>query len=144
MQRVLVTGAAGGIGSRLRKLLKGVYPEIRWSDLKTPHDLAPDEQFVQADLASMSDAQCNNGLSSSSTQSSSIPLCPDCDDGADCSQLSVTARSKHSQRCCARCWSSSKAHTLTRTPCVSAVGVLNVLFTAEQLCRKSRGSSGPP
>ena len=27
MQKVLVTGAAGGIGSRLRKLLKGVYPE---------------------------------------------------------------------------------------------------------------------
>ena len=40
MQRVLVTGAAGGIGSRLRKLLKGVYPEIRWSDLKLPSDLA--------------------------------------------------------------------------------------------------------
>ena len=26
MQTVLVTGAAGGIGTRLRKLLKGVYP----------------------------------------------------------------------------------------------------------------------
>ena len=57
MQRVLVTGAAGGIGSRLRKLLKGVYPEIRWSDLKAPSDLAPDEQFVRADLASMSDVE---------------------------------------------------------------------------------------
>jgi len=42
MQRVLVTGAAGGIGSRLRKLLKGIYPEIRWSDVKVPPDLAPD------------------------------------------------------------------------------------------------------
>ena len=57
MQHVLVTGAAGGIGSRLRKLLKGVYPEIRWSDLKTPPDLAPGEQFVQADLARMSDVE---------------------------------------------------------------------------------------
>jgi nucleoside-diphosphate-sugar epimerase len=26
MRTVLVTGAAGGIGTRLRKLLKGVYP----------------------------------------------------------------------------------------------------------------------
>ena len=41
MNRVLVTGAAGGIGTRLRTLLKGVYPDIRWSDLKTPADLAP-------------------------------------------------------------------------------------------------------
>jgi uronate dehydrogenase len=57
MQRVLVTGAAGGIGSRLRKLLKEVYPDTRWSDLKTPADLAPGEQFVQADLASMSDVE---------------------------------------------------------------------------------------
>ena len=29
MQTVLVTGAAGGIGTRLRKLLKGVYPNIQ-------------------------------------------------------------------------------------------------------------------
>ena len=32
MEKILVTGAAGGIGTRLRKLLKGVYPSIRWSD----------------------------------------------------------------------------------------------------------------
>jgi uronate dehydrogenase len=51
MKSVLVTGAAGGIGTRLRTLLKGVYPHIRWSDIKTPADLAPDEEFVQADLA---------------------------------------------------------------------------------------------
>src|SRR5438034_5591169 len=57
MQRVLVPGAAAGIGSRLRKLLKGVYSEIRWSDLKVPPDLAPDEQFVRADLSSMSDVE---------------------------------------------------------------------------------------
>ena len=29
MQTVLVTGAAGGIGTRLRKLLDGVYPRIK-------------------------------------------------------------------------------------------------------------------
>lgn len=51
MQNILVTGAAGGIGTRLRKLLKGVYPNIRWSDLRRPDDLAADETFVAADLA---------------------------------------------------------------------------------------------
>ena len=39
MQTIVVTGAAGGIGTRLRKLLKGVYPQIRWSDIATPADL---------------------------------------------------------------------------------------------------------
>jgi uronate dehydrogenase len=53
MQSVLVTGAAGGIGTRLRKLLKGVYPRIRWSDIKKPADLAPDEEFVLADVSDM-------------------------------------------------------------------------------------------
>ncbi len=57
MKKVLVTGASGGIGTRLRKLLKGVYPEIRWSDLKAPADLAADENFVQADLAVMSEVE---------------------------------------------------------------------------------------
>jgi uronate dehydrogenase len=57
MQSVLVTGAAGGIGGRLRRLMKGQYPNIRWSDLKTPPDLAPDEEFVQADLAVMGEVE---------------------------------------------------------------------------------------
>jgi uronate dehydrogenase len=51
MKNVLVTGAAGGIGTRLRTLLKGVYPRIRWSDIKKPADLKSDEEFVQADLS---------------------------------------------------------------------------------------------
>ena len=51
MQNILVTGAAGDIGSRLRKLLKGVYPRLRLSDILRPADLAPDEDFVAADLA---------------------------------------------------------------------------------------------
>jgi uronate dehydrogenase len=51
MQRVLVTGAAGGIGSRLRRLMKGAYPDMRWSDLRAPDDLSADEVFVAADLA---------------------------------------------------------------------------------------------
>jgi uronate dehydrogenase len=51
MRNILVTGAAGGIGTRLRKLMKGVYPSIVWSDKRTPDDLGPDETFVAADLA---------------------------------------------------------------------------------------------
>ena len=51
MKTVLVTGAAGDIGTRLRKLLKGVHPRIRWSDKRTPADLIPGEEFVAADLA---------------------------------------------------------------------------------------------
>jgi uronate dehydrogenase len=53
MQTVLITGAAGGIGTRLRQLLKGVYRELRLSDVKPPRDLAADESFVAADLADM-------------------------------------------------------------------------------------------
>ena len=51
MKTVLITGAAGDIGSRMRKLLKGVYPQLRWSDIRKPADLAPDETFIAADLA---------------------------------------------------------------------------------------------
>jgi uronate dehydrogenase len=49
MQNILVTGAAGHIGTRLRKLLKDVY-RVRWSDVLTPKELAPNEEFVPADL----------------------------------------------------------------------------------------------
>jgi uronate dehydrogenase len=56
MQKILVTGAAGGVGMRLRKLLKGVYPQIRWSDIRLPADLAPDEDFMRADLANAAEA----------------------------------------------------------------------------------------
>jgi uronate dehydrogenase len=53
MRRVLLTGAAGGVGRRLRKLLQPVYPQLRLSDIATPPDLAPGEVFVAADLAAM-------------------------------------------------------------------------------------------
>lgn len=53
MKKVLVTGAAGGVGTQLRKLMKGLYPQIVWSDINTPPDLASDETFVKADLADM-------------------------------------------------------------------------------------------
>src|SRR6266511_5673962 len=57
MQTVLITGAAGGIGTRLRQLLKGVYPDIRLSDVRRPADLSADETFVEADLASMAQVE---------------------------------------------------------------------------------------
>jgi uronate dehydrogenase len=50
MQKVLITGASGGIGTRLRQLLKPIY-QLRLSDIKKPADLAAGEDFVQADLA---------------------------------------------------------------------------------------------
>jgi uronate dehydrogenase len=51
MQNILVTGAAGDVGSRLRKLLPGVYPRIRWSDIRNPADLGAGQEFLAADLA---------------------------------------------------------------------------------------------
>jgi uronate dehydrogenase len=54
MNNILVTGAAGGIGTRLRTLLRGVYPSILWSDIRTPDDLAEGENFVAADLSDLS------------------------------------------------------------------------------------------
>jgi uronate dehydrogenase len=57
MQSVLITGAAGGIGTRLRTLLKGLYPQLRLSDIRRPLDLAPDENFVAADLADLNQVE---------------------------------------------------------------------------------------
>jgi uronate dehydrogenase len=53
MSKILVTGAAGDVGSRLRKLLPPIYPNIRWSDISTPADLAPGAEFVPADLGKL-------------------------------------------------------------------------------------------
>lgn len=53
MPRILMTGASGGIGTRLRTLLPSVYPELVLSDLAVPQNLRPDEAFRQADLADL-------------------------------------------------------------------------------------------
>jgi uronate dehydrogenase len=57
MHKVLMTGASGGVGARLRKLLKPVYPDLVLSDLKQPDDLGADEQFIQADLADIAQVE---------------------------------------------------------------------------------------
>src|SRR6516164_808116 len=51
MQTILITGAAGDVGSRLRKLLKGVYSRLRISDIRKPADLRTDEEFIAAELS---------------------------------------------------------------------------------------------
>jgi len=57
MTTVLITGAAGDIGRRLRGLLKGVYRHLRLSDMKMPADLAADEDFIKADLAELAEVE---------------------------------------------------------------------------------------
>ncbi|MGN6748905.1 MAG: NAD-dependent epimerase/dehydratase family protein [Xanthobacteraceae bacterium] len=57
MQKVLITGAAGDIGTRLRKILRAVYPQLRASDIRKPVDLAADDDFVPADLADLAQVE---------------------------------------------------------------------------------------
>src|SRR5688572_21168952 len=57
MQRILLTGAGGGVGARLRRLLPPHYPQLRLSDLKAPQDLRAEEEFVAADLADMAQVE---------------------------------------------------------------------------------------
>jgi len=54
MKTILVTGAAGRIGTFLRPELAGKY-NIRLSDLTPITDLGPGETFVRADIANMVD-----------------------------------------------------------------------------------------
>jgi uronate dehydrogenase len=57
MQRVLLTGASGGVGARLRRLLPEHYPSLRLSDLQAPKDLRPAEEFVAADLSDLAQVE---------------------------------------------------------------------------------------
>jgi uronate dehydrogenase len=50
MKRVLLTGASGGIGSRLRRLLPAFY-DLVLTDLQPPPGIEPHETFIAADLA---------------------------------------------------------------------------------------------
>jgi len=53
MPRILMTGAGGGIGTRLRQMLPTIYPDLRLSDIKAPSDLKPTEKFMAADLTDL-------------------------------------------------------------------------------------------
>jgi uronate dehydrogenase len=54
MQRVLITGAAGGIGRRLREDMRGLYPTLRLSDLAELTPARDGEEVVRADLGDFS------------------------------------------------------------------------------------------
>ncbi len=53
MQRVLITGAAGAIGRRLRADIRGIYPIVRLSDRADMAAPAAGEEVMAADLADM-------------------------------------------------------------------------------------------
>ena len=57
MPRILITGAAGEIGTRLRKLLPPIYPDLVVSDIKKPADLGAAEKFKAADLADLAQVE---------------------------------------------------------------------------------------
>lgn len=57
MPRILMTGAAGGIGTSLRKLLPPIYPDLVLSDINKPADLAGSEKFKAADLANLAEVE---------------------------------------------------------------------------------------
>ena len=52
MKTILITGAAGDVGTHLRRELKGRY-KLRLSDMKPMSDLASDEGFIRADISRM-------------------------------------------------------------------------------------------
>ena len=55
-ERVLMTGAAGAIGSTLRAGLSGLYPTLRLTDIR-PMTAGPGEEFMQADLSDLDAAR---------------------------------------------------------------------------------------
>jgi uronate dehydrogenase len=54
MKKILITGAAGDMGGHLRRELAGRYA-LRLSDIRPIVDLAPGEEFVRGDCASLRD-----------------------------------------------------------------------------------------
>lgn len=54
MKTILVTGAAGDVGTHLRRELAGKYV-LRVSDIRSLRKINPEERFVRADISKMSD-----------------------------------------------------------------------------------------
>src|SRR6267378_4446780 len=57
MPRLLMTGASGGIGTALRKLLPPIYPDLLLSDLRPPADLGAKEKFKAAELSDLAQVE---------------------------------------------------------------------------------------
>jgi uronate dehydrogenase len=57
MPRILMTGASGGIGTSLRKLLPPIYPDLLLSDLRPPADLGENEKFKAAELSDLAQVE---------------------------------------------------------------------------------------
>jgi uronate dehydrogenase len=57
MPRILMTGASGGIGTSLRKLLPPIYPDLLLSDLMAPADLGRHEKFKAAELSDLAQVE---------------------------------------------------------------------------------------
>lgn len=53
MKRVLITGAAGKVGSALRERLRGVYPALRLSDIAPLGEAGPGEELHTGDVSDM-------------------------------------------------------------------------------------------
>jgi uronate dehydrogenase len=54
MKKILITGAAGDVGSHLRRELAGRYA-LRLSDIRPVADLSPEEEFIRGDCANLRD-----------------------------------------------------------------------------------------
>jgi len=67
MPRILMTGASGGIGTALRKLLPPIYPDLLLSDLKPPADLGFGGLYPRVYWFRISCATCWQILSTSPT-----------------------------------------------------------------------------
>jgi hypothetical protein len=52
MQRILITGAAGDVGSRMTALLRDTY-QLRLSDIRTPAAVPGNAEFIPADLTDL-------------------------------------------------------------------------------------------
>ena len=57
MKKVLLTGAAGGVGSMIRPMLRKIYPDLVLSDLREPENLKANEPFRKADLAILAEVE---------------------------------------------------------------------------------------
>ena len=55
MKTILITGAAGDVGTHLRRELAGKYV-LRVSDLRSFRKINKEERFVRADISKMPDA----------------------------------------------------------------------------------------